>query len=116
MKHNRSPFSHLIIAATPLDPDERPDVTQVRGRLTFTDQSVLYIRENYVLLTREIDYAYHWQTADNQLIHRWDNAHDVPFETSPHHQHISSQENIHPSEPMTLENVLTFIAQQLTSS
>ncbi|GAB3494512.1 DUF6516 family protein [Spirosoma knui] len=108
-------FSHIITASTSLEPIERPDITQIRGRITFLDKSVLHIRENYVVDPEWTDYAYHWQTADNRLIHRWDNAHPVSFETSPHHQHVGSEENIQPSEPMTLGKVLTYIAQQLTS-
>lgn len=84
-------------------------------RLTLIDGSQLYVAENYIRLTGWIDYAYQWQTADYQLIHRWDNAHPVPFETSPHHQHVGSEENTLPSEPMTLETVLRFIASQLSA-
>ncbi|MEZ0541938.1 toxin-antitoxin system TumE family protein [Fibrella arboris] len=80
------------------------------------DQSVLFVRENYVLNSGWIDYSYHWQTADNQIIHRWDNAHPVFLPTSPYHQHQGSEENVVASEPMTLEKVLTFIASQLISS
>ncbi|MEZ0484477.1 toxin-antitoxin system TumE family protein [Fibrella aquatica] len=116
MTHNLYPFSHIILASTALDPIERPDLTQVRGRITFVDQSVLHIRENYVILLDRIDYAYQWQTADHQLIHRWDNAHPVSLPTSPHHQHQGSEENVVASEPMTLQKVLTFISTQLTSS
>lgn len=110
MSLNLHPFSHFIIASTPLDPIERPDLTQIRGRIVFSNQSVLHIRENHVVATGWIDYSYHWQTSDNELIHRWDNAHSVPFDTSPHHQHIGSEETIQSSEPMTLEKVLTHIA------
>ena len=85
-------------------------------RLTLVDGSQLYIAENHVRLTGWIDYAYQWQTADHKLIHRWDNAHPVDLPTSPHHQHVGSEENIQPSEPMTLEKVLTFIASRLTSN
>ena len=89
----------------------------MRGHLTFSDQSVLHVRENYILASGWIDYAYQWQTADHQLIIRWDNAHPVPtFNTSPHHQHVGSEDNMRPSEPMTLEKVLTFIASQLSQS
>ncbi len=118
MSHNLDPFSHFIVASTPLDPAERPNLAQIRGRIIFNDQSVLHIRENVVRDTLWIDYSYHWQTGDYQLIHRWDNAHPVDLPTSPHHQHIGSEENrdagpVHPSEPMTLEKVLTHIATLL---
>lgn len=115
MTHDLRSFNQLVVASTSLEPVERPDLTQVRGRLTLADQSVLHIRENYVSATGWIDYSYHWQTAKHQLIHRWDNAHLVALPTSPYHQHVGTEENILPSEPMTLEAVLTFIASRLTS-
>lgn len=75
--------------------------------------SVLHIRENYILASGWVDYAYQWQTPNHQLLIRWDNAHPVDLPTSPHHQHIGSEENIQPSEPMTLEKVLAFVANQI---
>lgn len=115
MKHDLIAFEQLIIASTTLDPVQTPTVIQIRGRLTFVDQSVLFVRENYVINDDWIDYSYHWQTAENQIIHRWDNAHVVFLPTSPYHQHVGSEDTILASEPMTLETVLTFIADQLTS-
>lgn len=113
MSPDLDPFSHFIVASTPLDPVERPDLTQIRGRIVFSNQSVLHIRENHVVATGWIDYSYHWQTANYQLIHRWDNAHSVDLPTSPFHQHVGSEENVQPSEPMRLESVLAHIATSL---
>ncbi len=88
----------------------------MRGQLTFSDQSVLHIRENYVIATGWVDYSYHWQTREHQLIHRWDNAHPVPVDTSPYHQHVGSEENVQSSPPVTLIDVLAIIASQLISN
>lgn len=115
MKYTLDKFRHLFTDSTVLESIELPNVIQVRGSLTLTDQSVLHIRENSVRTTGWIDYSYHWQTADHEIIHRWDNAHSVPFETSPFHQHVGSEENIQPSEPMTLETVLQFIATHISA-
>ncbi|RIV23444.1 hypothetical protein DYU11_10605 [Fibrisoma montanum] len=116
MKHDLSAFGHLILSHTPFDPIVNPNTIQVRGTIILVDQSVLYVRENYVIRSGWIDYSYHWQAADNQIIHRWDNAHSVPLPTTPYHQHQGSEENVVASEPMTLDKVLTFIASQLTVS
>lgn len=115
MRHDLTEFAHLITDSTSLDLIQTSTVSRVRGSLTFADQSQLFIRENYVIGDGWIDYSYHWQTAENQLIHRWDNAHVVPLPTSPHHQHIGNEENIQSSGPMTLETVLTFIAGQIST-
>ncbi|MCY7349663.1 MAG: DUF6516 family protein [Cytophagaceae bacterium] len=87
---------------------------QLRLHLTLVDGTVLHVRENRILSTGWVDYSYHWQTADDQFIHRWDNAHERQFLPIPvHHQHVGSEANVRPSEPMTLQKVLTFIAGQL---
>lgn len=113
MKHDLKPFGQLILTSTSLDPIQTPTVIQIRGSITLMDQSVLFIRENHVVDREWIDYSYHWQTADYQLIIRWDNAHAVNLPTSPYHQHVGSEENVQPSEPMTLDKVLTFIADRI---
>lgn len=91
------------------------DRRTVRAELLFPDQSRLIAYESRFYNTGRQKYSYQWMTADNELIHRWDNAHEVPFPTSPHHQHVGSEKNVQPSEPMTLADVLAFIAQHLTS-
>ena len=117
MTHNLSGFADLIHTVDENKSSQRLTTTSIRIKLTLADSTVLYARENYVTHSGWIDYAYQWQTASHQLIVRWDNAHDVPdISTSPHHQHIGSEENIQPSEPMTLEKVLIFISEHLTSN
>lgn len=85
-----SPFQSIIAFSSPFGPVFRPGVTQVRSRITLIDQSVLHIRENYILSSGWIDYAYQWQTSNHQLIICWDNAHEVDLPTSPHHRHVDS--------------------------
>ena len=92
-----------------------PDRQQVlRIAIEFIDNSRLIAVDYLHFDTGRTKYSYQWMDDDNQLIHRWDNAHEVPgIPTSSHHQHIGSEANVHPSEPMTLEKVLSFIALQL---
>jgi hypothetical protein len=86
-----------------------------RADIHFIDGSRLIAYEYVYFDTGRTKYSYQWMTADNQLIIRWDNAHDYPdLETTPYHQHVGSEENIQPSEPMTLEKVLQHIADQLS--
>jgi hypothetical protein len=115
MTRDLSPFAFVIASTGTERIEQRRTATTSRMQLTFIDGSVLHIRENHISATGWVDYAYQWQRPNNQLIRRWDNAHEVPdIATSPHHQHIGSEDNVHPSEPMTLEKVLDFIASQLT--
>ena len=115
MTHDLAAFETIIASSGDDRLQQRKATITLRTQLSFIDGSVLHIRENTVRVTGKIDYAYQWQTADHQLIHRWDNAHAVDLPTSPHHQHIGSEENVVASEPLTLEKVLTFIAAQLIS-
>ncbi|MGM9511925.1 toxin-antitoxin system TumE family protein [Larkinella sp. GY13] len=86
-----------------------------RADIRFTNGTQLIAHEYTYFDSGRTKYSYQWMTTGNQLIHRWDNAHEYPnLATSPHHQHVGSEENIHPSEPMTLEKVLAYIASQLS--
>ena len=50
----------------------------------------------------------------DELIHRWDNTpHHPQIPTFPHHQHIDDELNVHPSEKITLYEILIFIQNSL---
>lgn len=86
-----------------------------RVDIRFVNGTRLIAYEYSYFDTGRIKYSYQWMTETDQLIHRWDNAHDYPdLTTSPYHQHVGSEENVQPSEPMTLEKVLEHIAEQLS--
>lgn len=111
MTPDLSPFAFIGVSTGIERIEQRRTATTSRMQLTCIDGSVLHVRENHISATGWIDYACQWQLPNHQLIRWWDNAHEVPgIATSPHHQHIGSEDNVHPSEPMTLEQVLSFIA------
>lgn len=90
------------------------DQRNSRLDILFTDSSRLIARNMLFYDTGWEKYSYQWMSERNELIHRWDNAHEVPgIPTSPYHQHVGSEENVLPSEPMTLEKVLAFIATRI---
>lgn len=94
-----------------------PDQYVMRASIQLRDTSQLMAKEYLFHDTGRTKYSYHWMTKNKQLLIRWDDSHEyahVP--TSPHHQHLGTEENVQPSEPMTLQKVLTFIAAQLTVS
>jgi hypothetical protein len=96
---------------------EEIDVNEcyVSGVLLLMGSFELHIAEYVVtdpVLTR-LKYRYHLQTADGQLVSRWDNAaHHPTVSTFPHHRH-DEQDGIHPASPMSvldaLESALQFI-------
>jgi hypothetical protein len=105
-----SNFLHLIKDVTLLTNIRRNDITKVKMKFDLIDDSILFLSEVTIQETQWFEYGYQWINSKNELIIRWDNTpHHSHIPTFPFHQHIGSSENIHPSEPMTLEKVLTYI-------
>ena len=86
------------------------DNLRLRASIEFIDSSSLYIRET-IINGEKRKYSYHWQTKDEKMIIRWDNAPDWEVETFPHHKHLKNE--IHPSYERTLEQVLKSINKKL---
>ncbi|WP_420266837.1 toxin-antitoxin system TumE family protein [Candidatus Magnetominusculus dajiuhuensis] len=79
-------------------------------RIVFNDSSVLFVREYVDELQR--DYSFHWQSSDDAMIIRWDNApHYKELLTFPHHKHMEG--SIIESRVVSLEDVLTQIKGML---
>ena len=58
------------------------------------------------------DYSFHWQSVDNELIIRWDNAHHYTnLKTYPNHKHVSGI--VVESYEISLADVLECIRQHL---
>jgi len=94
-----------------------PDEYVIRARIRLRNNSQLIAQEYIFADTGRTKYSYHWMTESDQLLIRWDDSHHYIFTpTSPHHKHVGSEGNVQPSEPMTLEKVLAFIARQLATS
>jgi len=82
----------------------RKEVSQIDGKLRIKsiieDGSVLeffiYVSESNGQINL-LKYSFHWQSAQKQLIKRWDNAPHYPFLTNaPHHVHLSD-DTVEPS-------------------
>ena len=115
MEELLSTFSFIILSKTISEYDVQGDRHTMRVKLTLKNGSRLMAHESLFYDTGRTKYSYQWMSINNDLIHRWDNAHEVNLSSSPHHQPISSEENVLPSEPMTLEKVLSFISDRITS-
>jgi Family of unknown function (DUF6516) len=82
----------------------------VRLKITFKDNSVLFVKE-YTSET-ERNYSYHWQSKEGDLIIRWDNApHYKKIKTFPHHRHVGSK--VFESYEITLKDILVFIDERV---
>ncbi|MFD2573868.1 DUF6516 family protein [Spirosoma soli] len=96
--------------------EHTPAKFQVKLRVTFTDQSVLFT--NDYLSPAKRKYAFQWQRIDSTWLIRWDNAPHFPKLASfPHHKHDyrSGSELVTASHDITLAEVLNYIQNQLTN-
>ncbi len=88
----------------------------IRGELYFVDDSILHVRE-YVDVEAKIDrlmYVYHYMSARQGLIFRYDNiGHHLKLNlpTHPHHKHEQHEDNVVPSPASDLATVLSEIEQ-----
>jgi len=107
-------FSDFIAKVILIKEVSSPRIYILKYKIELKNDTSLYVKEVTVFADNKIDYACQWQKLDTTLIIRWDNAHEHPsIESSPYHQHVGSESNILPSEPMTLEKVLNYIKAQI---
>ena len=79
-------------------------------KINFIDTTKLSVREYVDDSHRK--YAFHWQTATDDLIVRWDNAPHFPnLTTFPHHKHLASGEIVE-SHDVSFQEVMQFITSQ----
>ena len=53
----------------------------------------------------------------DKLIIRWDNAaHWKKISTFPHHKHVTTENNVHPSIEITIDQVLKHISKTISNS
>ena len=89
--------------------DDR-SVRSIKVKAKLINESHLFIQET--MSERGNKYSYHWQTRDDKLLLRWDNApHYGEIETFPHHKHIG--ERIEPTPKLSIEEVLQFVEIEL---
>jgi hypothetical protein len=86
-----------------------------KAELYFPDGSALYVRE-FVLTRSEIEkytYVYHYQTADHQLVFRYDDTQHYPdLPNFPHHKHTLDQvvSAVEPSLRFVLDEILDILS------
>ena len=75
-------------------------------KITFIDESVIFAKEYFE--TKERNYSFHWQTKEDNMINRWDNApHHKDISTFPHHKHCN--DGIFESFEISLVEILEYI-------
>lgn len=91
-----------LIVATELNADARtPKMGVIKGVITFVDGSQLFFTEYVDARYRleKLTYAYHCQSAEGDLIFRYDNATHKPTLTFPCHKHLPDGTAIESAPP-----------------
>jgi len=91
---------------------DEPSVQSIKIKAKLTGGTFFFIQETTSKNGNK--YSYHWQTGDNKLLLRWDNApHYKEIETFPHHKHVGKK--IEPSYKLSIEEVLQCIEESLAN-
>ncbi len=83
----------------------------LRIEVALVDGSQLFIKE--LLFPDGSKYSYQWQSSDEELLIRWDNAphHHHEIATHPDHKHVGAE--VLPSNRISIEDVLSTITAQV---
>lgn len=102
--------SEIVSQMEVLELVDESNVQSIKIKTKLIDGSLLYIQET--VSERGNKYSYHWQTEDNEVLLRWDNApHYRQVESFPHHKHVG--EKIESSPKLSVEEVLQCIKGSL---
>jgi hypothetical protein len=94
------------------------DCGYFRAKLTLTNNDFLEIAEYFILRDEDLiteRYRYQWMDeTKTQLRRRWDNIPHFPnLDNFPHHVHIETEKNVHPSQSLSILQVLSLIQSLL---
>lgn len=80
----------------------------LRIRVRFSSGHLLELNEAFVVESeriRHLDYRYHFQDMQNNLVFRYDNTPHFPgLENSPHHKHL--RDEVSPAEKPSINRVI----------
>lgn len=110
-------YRSIITGWTVLDQDVSRRSRFLKLKIDFTDGSSLRTFEVESSEPARRRYGYQWLSPRQQTLYRWDNTPHFPeFNTHPHHRHVGQNETAEPFQEMTLEDILFFIAAQLSAT
>ncbi len=89
-----------------------------RARLALTNDDFLEVSEYFVCDGNQcspLKYRYQWMDGSfTRLIKRWDNVNHFPnLPGCPHHVHVGSEDNVFPSQPLNIIDIIRIIEQEL---
>ena len=110
--------SPLVETFTITEEKVLPDRGYIRVRMSLTNGDFLEAAEYFVLEDDECvthRYRYQWMDGERQeLRERWDNVEHYPdLPNFPHHVHIGREENVEPSERLSIVQLLDVLAGEI---
>lgn len=103
--------SEIVSQVEILELVDEHSVQSIKIKAKLTGETSLFIQET--TSKKGNKYSYHWQTEDNKLLLRWDNApHYKELETFPHHKHVGKK--IEAVSRLSVEEVLKYIKESLS--
>lgn len=108
-------YGYIILSWKVTRYEQYASSLRLRMEIELIEGSKLFVRET-ILEGKERRYSYHWQSKDEELLVRWDNAPHWDVETFPHHKHIGAVDSVESSYERILDQVLKVIAQKLQES
>lgn len=102
--------SSIVLSFDVLDYKKWEKGRYYKLKIVLVDHSSLFVREYLDEVERH--YSFQWQTTDNELIVRWDNAkHYKELKTYPNHKHLGGK--VVESIQISLKEILDFIEKTL---
>ena len=105
-------YAHIIDEIEVIRYRRLGEARELVARVYMKDGSVLHIKD-YLFLSGERKYAFHWQDTKGCLLVRWDNSPHYPnLRSLPHHKHVGGR--VEDSNDMSLDAVFSFIEKKIT--
>lgn len=110
--------SPVVDTFTIVEEQDLDDRGYFRARITLINNAFLEIAEYFVLVNGQPKpdrYRYQWMDSTQQVLRkRWDNVRHFPeLPNFPHHVHISSEDNVRPSEARGIPEFLTLLKAEM---
>jgi len=107
-----------VTSMTVIEENVLEDRGYFRARLTLANNDFLEIAEYFILRDEDLiteRYRYQWMDeTKTQLRRRWDNIPHFPnLDNFPDHVHIETEKNVHPSQSLSILQVLNLIKSLL---
>jgi hypothetical protein len=110
----------IVLSFSIVEEQDMEERGYLRARLTLINGDFLEVAEYFVITNnncKTVRYRYQWMDQSQKILRRrWDNVPHFPkLPNFPHHIHIDSEENVHPSECLNILQLLLLLESELAT-